>query len=205
MEASTLLRRLAGGLASTLGGVRYSSSSAWPCWPDFCAQSASGSQGCSGCAHSRIRYSNPGSTTIGIGSGDAGATPPTTIFASTGMNGDCAGIGAVTITYRPVKGRPTDARNPTMKPMSALTAVIVLVIVEAGAVGLFAFGVHEKGWTADAVCDVHTFRHAGRDTYRHHQLVAVRQQEAIRPDNQPPATAARTNPDEAVPTAHEPG
>jgi hypothetical protein len=48
----------------------------------------------------------------------------------------------------PVKGRPTDARNPTMKPMSALTAVIVLVIVEAGAVGLFAYGVHEKGWTA---------------------------------------------------------
>jgi hypothetical protein len=32
--------------------------------------------------------------------------------------------------------------------MSALTAVIVLVIVEAGAVGLFAYGVHEKGWTA---------------------------------------------------------
>ena len=30
----------------------------------------------------------PGSSTIGIGSGDAGATAPTTIFASTGINGD---------------------------------------------------------------------------------------------------------------------
>ena len=44
-----------------------------------------------GCRHSSIRYSNPGSSTIGIGSGDAGATAPTTIFASNGMNGDCAG------------------------------------------------------------------------------------------------------------------
>ena len=46
-----------------------------------------------GCRHSLIRYSKPGSSTIGIGSGDAGATAPTTIFASKGMNGDCAGIG----------------------------------------------------------------------------------------------------------------
>jgi hypothetical protein len=51
-----------------------------------------------GCRHSRIRYSKPGRSTIGIGSGEAGATAPTTIFASTGMNGDCAGIGAVTIS-----------------------------------------------------------------------------------------------------------
>ena len=36
--------------------------------------------------------------TIGIGSMDAGATTPTTIFASAGMNGDAAGIGAVTIS-----------------------------------------------------------------------------------------------------------
>ena len=41
----------------------------------------------------RIRYSKPGSRTIGIGSGDAGATAPTTIFASRGMKGDCAGTG----------------------------------------------------------------------------------------------------------------
>ena len=40
--------------------------------------------------------SKPGSSTIGIGSGDAGATAPTTILASVGMNGDCAGMGAVT-------------------------------------------------------------------------------------------------------------
>ena len=44
-----------------------------------------------------MRYSNPGSSTIGMGSGDAGATAPTTIFASSGMNGDCAGTGPVTI------------------------------------------------------------------------------------------------------------
>jgi threonine dehydratase len=40
----------------------------------------------------------PGSSTIGMGSGEAGATAPTTIFASVGMNGDCAGTGAVTIS-----------------------------------------------------------------------------------------------------------
>jgi hypothetical protein len=51
----------------------------------------------SGWRHSRIRYSKPGSSTIGIGSGDAGATAPTTIFAASGMNGDVAGIGAVTM------------------------------------------------------------------------------------------------------------
>jgi hypothetical protein len=37
--------------------------------------------GVSGCRHSRIRYSKPGSSTTGIGSGNAGATAPTTIFA----------------------------------------------------------------------------------------------------------------------------
>jgi len=42
----------------------------------------------SGCRHSRIRYSKPGSSTTGIGSGEAGATAPMTIFASIGMNGD---------------------------------------------------------------------------------------------------------------------
>jgi hypothetical protein len=52
----------------------------------------------SGWRHSRIRYSNPGSSTIGIGSGEAGATAPTTIFASAGMNGDVAGTGAVMIS-----------------------------------------------------------------------------------------------------------
>ena len=53
----------------------------------------------SGCRHSRSRYSKPGSSTIGIGSGDAGATAPTAILASMGMNGDSAGrIGAVTIS-----------------------------------------------------------------------------------------------------------
>lgn len=51
-----------------------------------------------GCRHSCMRYSNPGSSTMGIGSGDAGATAPTTIFASVGMNGDCAGTGAVMIS-----------------------------------------------------------------------------------------------------------
>ena len=34
-----------------------------------------------GCRHSRSRYSKPGSSTIGIGSGDAGATAPTTVNA----------------------------------------------------------------------------------------------------------------------------
>jgi hypothetical protein len=33
-----------------------------------------------GCRQSSIRYSKPGSRTIGIGSGEAGATAPTTIF-----------------------------------------------------------------------------------------------------------------------------
>ena len=37
-----------------------------------------------GCRHSLIRYSKPGNSTIGIGSGEAGATAPTTIFASKG-------------------------------------------------------------------------------------------------------------------------
>ena len=49
-----------------------------------------------GCRHSRIRYSKSGSSTIGIGSGDAGAAAPTTIFASPGMNGDCGSSGSVT-------------------------------------------------------------------------------------------------------------
>jgi hypothetical protein len=38
-----------------------------------------------GCRHSHIRYSKPGSSTIGIGSGEAGATAPTTILASVGI------------------------------------------------------------------------------------------------------------------------
>ena len=50
---------------------------------------------------------NPGSSTMGIGSGEAGATAPTTIFADgpTGMKGDCAGIGAVTISTGSPYGR----------------------------------------------------------------------------------------------------
>ena len=56
----------------------------------FSVQAASGSRGSAGCRHSRIRYSKPGSSTIGIGSGDAGATAPTTIFAS---SGDERGLG----------------------------------------------------------------------------------------------------------------
>ena len=45
----------------------------------FCAQATSGRRGCRGVATRRIRYSKPGSSTSGIGSGDAGATAPTTI------------------------------------------------------------------------------------------------------------------------------
>ena len=45
-----------------------------------------------------FRTTKPGSSTIGIGSGDAGATAPTTILASVGMNGDWAGIGPVRIS-----------------------------------------------------------------------------------------------------------
>ena len=51
-----------------------------------------------GCRHSRIRYSNPGRRTIGIGSGDAGATAPTTIFASSRDERGLRGIGAVMIS-----------------------------------------------------------------------------------------------------------
>ena len=75
----------------------YSSSSSL-CWADFLRSSRQCTSWVLGCRHSRSRYSNPGSSTIGIGSGDAGATAPTTILASAGMNGDCAGIGAVTIS-----------------------------------------------------------------------------------------------------------
>ena len=35
---------------------------------------------------------------MGIGPGEAGATAPTTIFASKGMNGDWAGTGPVMIS-----------------------------------------------------------------------------------------------------------
>jgi hypothetical protein len=78
---------------STLRGVSYSSSS--PYWADFLRSSRQWISWVLGCRHARIRYSNPGSSTIGIGSGEAGATALTTIFASAGMNGDCAGTGAV--------------------------------------------------------------------------------------------------------------
>ena len=37
----------------------------------------------------------PGSSTLGIGSGEAGATAPTTTLASKGMKGDWTGTAAV--------------------------------------------------------------------------------------------------------------
>jgi hypothetical protein len=39
----------------------------------------------SGCRHSRSRYSKPGSSTRGIGSGDAGATAPIAAIAATAL------------------------------------------------------------------------------------------------------------------------
>jgi hypothetical protein len=74
----------------------YSSLS--PYWAALLRSSRQWTSWVLGCRHSRIRYSKPGRSTIGIGSGDAGPIAPTTIFASVGMNGDCAGIGAVTIS-----------------------------------------------------------------------------------------------------------
>ncbi len=76
--------------------ARVSASS--PYWAAFLRSSRQWISWVSGCRHSLIRYSNPGSSTIGIGSGEAGATAPTTILASTGMNGDCAGTGPVRIS-----------------------------------------------------------------------------------------------------------
>ena len=98
-EAGTRVRFRARPRRAPGGGLwcSYYSSSP-PCWADFLRSSSQWLSWVSGWRHSRSRYSKPGSSTIGIGSGAAGATAPTTIFASRGMNGDCAGIGAVTIS-----------------------------------------------------------------------------------------------------------
>jgi hypothetical protein len=98
--APVILTVAAFGRPSRCGGagVRWGYSSPSPCWADFLRSSRQWISWVFGCRHSRIRYSKPGSSTIGIGSGDAGATAPTTILASAGMNGDCAGMGAVTIS-----------------------------------------------------------------------------------------------------------
>src|SRR5215469_11075559 len=69
-----------GTASRTPGTPGYSSLS--PCCPDRLRSSRQWTSWVSGCRHSRIRYSKPGSSTIGIGSGEAGATAPTTIFAS---------------------------------------------------------------------------------------------------------------------------
>src|SRR3954464_14153649 len=85
--------------------MTYGYSSSSPCCADFLRSNNQWITWVSGCRHSRIRYSKPGSSTIGIGSGEAGATNPTTIFASTGMNGDWAGIAAVTTSTGSPYGR----------------------------------------------------------------------------------------------------
>ena len=71
---------LVSGAAGRATGCGYSSVS--PCCPERLRSSRQWTSWVSGWRHSRIRYSKPGSSTIGIGSGEAGATAPTTILAS---------------------------------------------------------------------------------------------------------------------------
>jgi len=62
-----------------------------------------------------------------MGSGDAGATAPMTIFASIGMNGDWAGIGPVTSSTGSPYGRGMRGHGSALADTSPL----------------------EPGWTSD--------------------------------------------------------
>ena len=77
--------------AASPGGARGEPYSSSPDWAAFRRSSRQWMSWVCGCRHSLTRYSKPGSSTMGVGSGGAGATAPTTILASGGMNGDWAG------------------------------------------------------------------------------------------------------------------
>ena len=64
----------------------------------FSAPAASGSRGSPGAATPASGTRTPAAARSGSGQATPGATAPTTIFASRGMNGDCAGTGPVTIS-----------------------------------------------------------------------------------------------------------
>jgi len=95
-------------------GSRYSSAS--PGREDLRRSSRQWISWVLGWRHSLIRYSNPGNSTIGMASGDAGATTPTTIRVPAGMTGECAGIGSVTISTGSPYGRGTTRAYRTPLP-----------------------------------------------------------------------------------------